>query len=367
MPIQAQVTLDTSGRMLLGTDIARRRDHPLQPARGHDRPQLLDRPGAHARAGALAHREHPAADLDHPQRRAAAQRRRQGRLSDGAGPAGHGARRVRRRVRRQRRRRLLRHDAGAHRRIVAHLDALDPAALRRPQERLDQIRSARHAAHAAARRLGRARDLAARRIPRRCWWASASTRRAAARSSRRCWPTTTTRCSQVAREQVEGGAHVLDVCVALTERADEAEQMRQVGQEAGDGHRGAAGDRLDRGERDPGRAGDLSGPRDHQLDQPGERARASVDSVLPLAREHGSAVVALTIDEEGMAKTAERKVAVAKRIHEIATERVWAARRGAALRRADLPGHDGAGGAARQRACRRWRASAASRRSCPAC
>ena len=27
---------------------------------------------------------------------------------------------------------------------------------------------------------------------------------------------------QVAREQVEGGAHVLDVCVALTERADEA-------------------------------------------------------------------------------------------------------------------------------------------------
>jgi 5-methyltetrahydrofolate--homocysteine methyltransferase len=29
----------------------------------------------------------------------------------------------------------------------------------------------------------------------------------------------------VAREQVEGGAHVLDVCVALTERADEATQM----------------------------------------------------------------------------------------------------------------------------------------------
>ena len=37
---------------------------------------------------------------------------------------------------------------------------------------------------------------------------------------------------EVAREQVEGGAHVLDVCVALTERADEAEQMREAGQEA---------------------------------------------------------------------------------------------------------------------------------------
>src|SRR5258707_11523045 len=31
---------------------------------------------------------------------------------------------------------------------------------------------------------------------------------------------------QVAEDQVEGGAHVLDLCVALTERADEDEQMR---------------------------------------------------------------------------------------------------------------------------------------------
>ena len=33
---------------------------------------------------------------------------------------------------------------------------------------------------------------------------------------------------RVAREQAESGAHVLDVCVALTERADEAEQMARV-------------------------------------------------------------------------------------------------------------------------------------------
>ena len=32
----------------------------------------------------------------------------------------------------------------------------------------------------------------------------------------------------VAEDQVNGGAHVLDVCVALTERQDEDEQMRQV-------------------------------------------------------------------------------------------------------------------------------------------
>ncbi len=50
-----------------------------------------------------------------------------------------------------------------------------------------------------------------------------------------------------------------------------------------------------------------------------ENGRQRVDAVLPLAREHGAAVVALTIDEEGMAKTVERKLAVARRIHEIAT------------------------------------------------
>ena len=50
-----------------------------------------------------------------------------------------------------------------------------------------------------------------------------------------------------------------------------------------------------------------------------ENGRQRVEAVLPLAREHGSAVVALTIDEEGMAKTTEKKMAVARRIHEIAT------------------------------------------------
>ena len=33
---------------------------------------------------------------------------------------------------------------------------------------------------------------------------------------------------QVAEDQVEGGAHVLDICVALTERQDEDEQMRET-------------------------------------------------------------------------------------------------------------------------------------------
>src|SRR5436305_2105353 len=122
---------------------------------------------------------------------------------------------------------------------------------------------------------------------------------------------------QVAEDQVEGGAHVLDVCVALTERTDEDEQMREVVKRIA-----------------------LTQPAPIQIDStepevveaaleqiPGraivnsvnlEAGRDKLDRVVPLARAHGAAVIALTIDEDGMAKTAERKVEVAKRIHELA-------------------------------------------------
>jgi 5-methyltetrahydrofolate--homocysteine methyltransferase len=43
--------------------------------------------------------------------------------------------------------------------------------------------------------------------------------------------------------------------------------------------------------------------------------------VLPLCKEFGAAVVALTIDEDGMAKTAEKKLAIAKRIYDLAVHR----------------------------------------------
>ena len=42
--------------------------------------------------------------------------------------------------------------------------------------------------------------------------------------------------------------------------------------------------------------------------------------VLPMAKRYGAAVVALTIDEDGMALTADKKVAIAKRIHKLAVE-----------------------------------------------
>jgi 5-methyltetrahydrofolate--homocysteine methyltransferase len=121
----------------------------------------------------------------------------------------------------------------------------------------------------------------------------------------------------VAREQVEGGAHLIDVCCALTERPDEDEQMRELVR------------RFAQSIEAP-LVIDSTEPKVLEIalrNYPGrailnsvhlESGRTKMDAVLPMAREHGAALVALTIDESGMAKTAARKVEVARRIYEIA-------------------------------------------------
>ena len=52
-----------------------------------------------------------------------------------------------------------------------------------------------------------------------------------------------------------------------------------------------------------------------------EDGEKRTSKVLPMVKRYGAAVIALTIDEEGMALTADKKVAIAKRIYEMATER----------------------------------------------
>ena len=109
---------------------------------------------------------------------------------------------------------------------------------------------------------------------------------------------------------------MLDVCVALTERADEAEQMAKVVKllsmtvEAPlmiDSTEPAVIARAL--EHVPGRAIMNS------INM--ENGRERIDRVVPLAKHHGAALVALTIDESGMAKTRERKLEVAQKIHDI--------------------------------------------------
>jgi len=52
-----------------------------------------------------------------------------------------------------------------------------------------------------------------------------------------------------------------------------------------------------------------------------EDGEKRTSKVLPMAKRYGAAVIALTIDEEGMALTADKKVAIAKRIFQLATEK----------------------------------------------
>ncbi len=52
-----------------------------------------------------------------------------------------------------------------------------------------------------------------------------------------------------------------------------------------------------------------------------EDGEKRTSKVLPMAKRYGAAVIALTIDEEGMALTADKKVAIAKRIFDLATKK----------------------------------------------
>ncbi|MFO7168573.1 MAG: methionine synthase [Chloroflexota bacterium] len=125
---------------------------------------------------------------------------------------------------------------------------------------------------------------------------------------------------EVAREQADSGSHILDVCVAMTERADEREQMTTLLKRLTMNVELPLA--IDTTEADvleaalaiyPGRAlvnsVSLEGGR-------GEK----IDRTLPLVARYGAATVAMTIDEEGMAHTAERKLAIAKRIAQIARD-----------------------------------------------
>ncbi len=124
---------------------------------------------------------------------------------------------------------------------------------------------------------------------------------------------------QIARGQVEGGAHVLDVCTALNEREDEAAQMRTLARLFSQSVDAPL--MIDSTEADviesalkvyPGRCIVNS----VNLEKGGER----VKKVLPLVKRFGAAVVCMTIDEKGMAQTAERKAEVARRTVAIARE-----------------------------------------------
>ena len=119
---------------------------------------------------------------------------------------------------------------------------------------------------------------------------------------------------QVAREQADSGSHALDVCVAMTERGDEKEQMQKLLKKLTMGVElplvidSTESEVIEAAlQQYPGRAivnsTSLEGGREQKFDK-----------TMPLVARYGAAIIALTIDEEGMAHTAERKLAIAQRM-----------------------------------------------------
>lgn len=124
---------------------------------------------------------------------------------------------------------------------------------------------------------------------------------------------------QIAREQVDFGAHALDLNVALAEGGNEAQTMATLSKQLSlevpvplvidsvDVHAIEAGLQVN-----PGRCLINS--------VHFEEGEAKVREVFALAKKYSAMVVCLTIDEQGMALTAERKLAIAKRFLPLAEE-----------------------------------------------
>src|SRR5919197_129250 len=124
---------------------------------------------------------------------------------------------------------------------------------------------------------------------------------------------------QVAKEQIREGAHVLDVCVDYVGRdgvPDMGEVARRFAQQS------TVPLVLDSTQADVIEAG---------LEHLGGRAVINsinledgenrMAAVCPMARQYGAAVVALLIEEEGQARDVEWKLRIAHRIHDLATGR----------------------------------------------
>ncbi len=129
-------------------------------------------------------------------------------------------------------------------------------------------------------------------------------------------------CTRMATEQIREGAHVLDVCVDYVGRdgtADMDEIARRFATQASvplviDSTEPPV---LEAALQHIGGRAILNSANLEDGELPGSR----LDRVMSLAREYGCAVICLLIDERGQARDVEWKMEIAHRIHQIASER----------------------------------------------
>lgn len=122
---------------------------------------------------------------------------------------------------------------------------------------------------------------------------------------------------EVARDQVNFGAHALDISTAVTERPDEIDLMRKTVKKLAMGIEVPLV--IDSTELNVIEAALKTAPGRCLINSTHlESGRTKADQIFALAKEHNAAIIVLTIDENGMAKTADDKLRVAKRIYDIA-------------------------------------------------
>jgi len=124
-------------------------------------------------------------------------------------------------------------------------------------------------------------------------------------------------CVDIARAQVRDGAHLLDVCIDYVGRDGVADIRQVISRLASASTLPLVVDSTEPAVLQAGM--ELIGGRPvvnsvnfEDGDGPGSR----FGRIMPLVKEHGAAVIALTIDEEGQARTAEHKVRIATRLVE---------------------------------------------------
>ncbi|MFE6815726.1 methionine synthase [Streptomyces sp. NPDC057677] len=124
-------------------------------------------------------------------------------------------------------------------------------------------------------------------------------------------------CVEMARDQIREGAHMLDLCVDYVGRDGVADMQELAGRFATASTLPIV---LDSTEVDVLQAGlEKLGGRaviNSVNYEDGDGPESRFAKVTRLAQEHGAALIALTIDEEGQARTPEHKVAIAERLIE---------------------------------------------------
>src|SRR5690348_17256400 len=123
-------------------------------------------------------------------------------------------------------------------------------------------------------------------------------------------------CVEIGREQVKEGSHTLDVCTAFVGRDEIAEMSEVVSRMRGSINAPLVIDSTEYPVLEA--AMKLYGGKPIINSINFEDGEEAADKRLKLAKRFGAAVIALTIDESGMAKDADHKVRLAERLYDFA-------------------------------------------------